>query len=238
MKHKNTPLMVSNFPEWYPWYKKLGSNITFLVSHIPIWPRRNTLSRSDIKTIKHIIESWDIILGGSYHEVSWIFIDGIVTHAIAYIDRWRCVHAFAHGVGSIGLKRICRTYDSIIILRPYWRSSEQKSEYLKTIISNIGKPYDFFFGLGNNTGESYFCTELINDSFRKTHYDTLLESIKPSIDELDKMLDETFRAHRALSPEEMIYGNFEVIFYSENIKINKDGKYVLKNGKYKDLIDL
>lgn len=238
MKNKDTPIVVSNFPAWYPWYKKVWSNITFLLSHIPIWPRRNKLSKSDIKNIKNTIESWDIILAGSYHEVSWLFIDGIVTHAIAYVDRWRCVHAFAHGVSSIGLKRTCRTYDTIILLRPHWRSTEQKGEYLKTIISNIGKPYDFYFGLWNNPWESYFCTELINDSFRKINYDTLLESIRPPSDELDKILDDTFRAHRALSPEEMIYGNFEVIFYSENVHIDKNGKYALKNGKYKDLIDL
>jgi hypothetical protein len=41
---------------------------------------------------------------------------------------------------------------------------------------------------------------------------------------VDKVLDTTFRAHRALTPEKMLYGNFAVVFSSHNIS-QIEGRY-------------
>ena len=57
--------------------------------------------------------------------MSGVFIDGIVTHAISYLGKGRCIHAFAHGVVYTSLRKILRIYDTIIILRPYWHNQAQ-----------------------------------------------------------------------------------------------------------------
>lgn len=219
---------VTNFPPWYPWHKIWWSNITYWFSQIPLWPRNNSLSRADIRKMRYLLQDGDIILWGNFHHMSGVFIAWVVTHAITYIGKWRCIHAFAHGVWFISLRKIWRTYDTIIILRPYWQSQKQRKSFRETIITKIGKPYDFFFWLEKTPEEAYFCTELINESLRKNQYETLLDSVKNSEDIIDRILDSTFRAHRVLSPEGMIYGNFEVIFHSENIQKDQHNSYSLK----------
>lgn len=47
----NSFVPVRNFPPGYPWYRRLGANITYYCSQIPLWPRRNNLSRTDVRNI-------------------------------------------------------------------------------------------------------------------------------------------------------------------------------------------
>lgn len=227
---KNFPLPIKNFPSGYPWYKRLGSNITYLVSQIPLSKRGNKLSSYDITTIWQKIRTGDILLVWNFHHASGIFIDGIVTHAIAYVGKGRCIHAFAHGVSYIWLRKVCRMYDTLVILRPRWQSEEQLQKYRNNLIAKIGQPYDFFFGLEEKTEDVYFCTRLINESLLSSGYSSWLDSIRNPENILDITLDETFRAHRALLPEDMLYGNFDVTFYSHNITKEWE-KYILPEGK-------
>lgn len=172
----------------------------------------------------------DVILVGGFHYISGFFIDGIVTHALSYVGRGRCIHAFAHGVSYIWLRKVCRMYNTLVILRPRWDSEEQQQQYRNKLIAKIGQPYDFFFWLEEKSEKIYFCTRLMNDSLQEVWYDTKLESIKKSDDIIDETLDDAFRAHRILLPDEMIYGNFDVVFFSHNIEY-REGKYILPHGK-------
>lgn len=226
----NSTLPIKNFPPEYPWYKRLGSNITYWLSQIPLWRRRNNLTRNDIKNIWSTVRTGDVILVGGFRHISGFFIEGIVTHALSYTGHGRCVHAFAHGVSYIWLQKVCRMYDTLVILRPRWQSEEQLQKYRNNLIAKIGQPYDFFFWLEEKWEKIYFCTRLVNDSLLEAGYRTELVSIKKVDDILDETLDDAFRAHRVLMPDEMIYGNFEVVFHSHNITKEWE-KYILPEGK-------
>lgn len=231
----NSTLPIKNFPPRYPWYKRLGSNITYWLSQIPLWKRRNNLSRLDIRDIWSTIRTGDVILVGGFRHISWLFIEGIVTHALSYTGRGRCVHAFAHGVSYTGLRKVCRMYDTVIILRPRWQSEEQLQKYRNNLIAKIGQPYDFFFWLEEKGERIYFCTRLVNDSLQESWYNSWLESVKKANDIIDETLDDAFRAHRILMPEEMIYGNFDVVLTSHNITTEWE-KYILREGKFREII--
>lgn len=212
---------ITNFPQRYPLYKRIGGNITYFLSQIPIGKRKNLLSWKDIRQIRKIATEWDILLWGSFSHVSGIFIEWSVTHAMAYIGKGRAIHAFAQGVSFISLKKILRTYDSIIILRPYWKNDMQKQEFRALLEKEVGKPYDFYFWLEDSEDIAYFCTRLINDLLIRIGYETRIDSIHWPKNIIDKILDPVFRAHRVLKPQEMLLGNFEVVFYSHNIeKVN------------------
>jgi cell wall-associated NlpC family hydrolase len=133
----NIPIPVDNLPSVYPWHKRVGSNITYYFSQIPLMPRKNLLSRRDIRDIRSRIQDGDVILGGNFQHMSGVFIDGIVTHAMSYLGKGKCIHAFAHGVSYVSLRKIIRTYDTIIILRPYWHNRNQIGLFQRNIEKHI-----------------------------------------------------------------------------------------------------
>lgn len=227
-------LPIQNFPTDFPWYKKLGSNITYYFSQIPLWKRKNDLSHSDIRKVWKNIQVGDIVLWGNFRELSWIFIDGVVTHALAHIWKGRCIHAFAGWVVYLSLKKVCRKYDTLVILRPRWRRHTEKYDFCRELISKLWKPYDFFFGIKNES-ESYFCTQLINDSLKQIGYDTELDSLRTADTSLDIFLTDTFTAHRALQPDTMIYGNFDVVYTSHNLR-KEHGKYHIRGALFWKII--
>jgi hypothetical protein len=218
MDTSNIPTPVENLPTSYPWYKRLGSNITYYFSQIPLRRRSNLLTRRDLREIREKILGWDIILAGNFQHISGVLIEGIVTHTISYLGKGQCIHAFAHGVSYVSLRKVLRGYDTIIILRPYWENHSQALTFKENIQKHIWKPYDFFFGVDSEYVESYFCTKLVNDALIESGYNTGLHSVRWSENILDTVLDKTFRAHRVLKPEEMIHGHFETIFFSHNIE--------------------
>lgn len=225
---------IRTFPNWYPWYKKLGAHITYYFSQIPLWRRKNLLTWKDISSVWKMIRHGDILLVWNFQHSSAFFIDGIVTHAIAYIWKWRCIHAYAHWVAYIWLRKVLRQYDSCIVVRPYWKNDNQKYNFHTHLIEKIGKPYDFFFGIADEQ-VTYFCTRLINDSLIESHYHTGLESVRKEGNILDQVLDKTYRAHRVLTPEQMLKGNFQVIITSKNI-IQDINWYRLRDGKLNTIL--
>ena len=56
MTQSNFPYPVENLPVSYPWYKRLGSNITYYFSQIPLIPRANLLTRRDMRDIREKIQ--------------------------------------------------------------------------------------------------------------------------------------------------------------------------------------
>ncbi len=209
---------VKNFPIWFPWYKKLWANITYFISQIPLYPRKNKLSRNDIHEVWNKIQPWDIILVWNFQYVSGIAIEWVVTHALSYTRKWRCIHAFAHGVSYIWLRKVCRIYDTLFILRPCWKNHNQRYIYLNHLVEKVGKPYDFFFWLKDSSEETFFCTELINKTLLEIGYETWLKTLEDKKNLLDIALDKTMRAHRILLPKKMLEWNFEIIFSSHNLR--------------------
>lgn len=134
---------VTNFPSDYPWYRRWGSNITYFCSQIPFAPRKNLLTRKDLRTIQRCIAPGDILLVGNFQHASALFIEGIATHTIAYMGKGRCIHAFAHGVSYTPLRKVLRTYDTVLLIRPYKFSGQDI--YFTFLREKIGKPYDFYF---------------------------------------------------------------------------------------------
>ncbi len=53
---------ITNFPEEYPFYKRIGGNITYLISQITLGNRENLLSRRDVQEIRKLLEDGDILL--------------------------------------------------------------------------------------------------------------------------------------------------------------------------------
>lgn len=222
MQHSSS--FITNFPKGFPWYKKCLSNMTFWISQIPLPWRRNALSKWDIKNLKRNIESGDIILCGNYHEASSVLIPGIMTHTIGYTHHGRCIHAIWSGVSYIWLRRVYRSYDSFILIRPRWKNREQKETFMKFLVSQIWKPYDFFFWNSEKSG--YFCTALINSWLSHANYDSWLVSIYPPSNEIDTLF-ENITLHRALTPDSFMYANFDIIVHSSNITKNNNN-YDLK----------
>lgn len=220
--HDSKFIPVENFPPWYPWYRRLWANITYWLSLVSLWKRGNMLTKSDIHLLWSAIKTWDIILVWNFQHASGFLIEWVVTHALAYVWKWRCIHAFAHGVNYIWLKKVTRIYDTYILIRPYYQH-EGANIFHKELVSHIGKPYDFFFG-ADKEHETYFCTRLVNDALLASWYNTNLKSIKEGINFIDQALDRSYAAHRVLKPNDMIYGNFEIVLYSHNL--------ILENGKY------
>ncbi len=222
--HISDQHIVTNFPADFPIYKKYLSNITFWISQIPLSWKRSKLWKKDIQKLKTSIKTGDIILCGNYHEASVLLIPGIVTHVIGHTQYWRCIHATGHGVSYISIKKICRTYDSYILIRPNWKTKDQSYSFIQYLISQIWKPYDFFFGTENV--DTYFCSKLINEWLLLSNYDSWLVSIYPFRDEIDKIID-PITIHRALTPADFLSGNFDIITHSSNI-IKDNHTYVIK----------
>lgn len=217
MQSIQTTFEIQNFPKKYPLYKKIASNITYFFSTIPFFPRQNALKRSEIRTIIRRIQTWDILLVGDFKFLSGILIEWFVTHACGYLGKWRCIHAYAQWVSYIALRKVLTKYDTAIILRPNWKNGKMKYEYCNYLVSKLWKPYDFYFWVPEED-ELFFCTKLINDWLINVGYETWLRSVKSPKNLLDKALDKNIRFHRALKPWEMVYGKFEVVFYSSLIK--------------------
>jgi hypothetical protein len=224
---------VDNFPKDYPWWKRVWSNITYWISLISLRKRKNALTKSDIDTLYRNIKKWDMLLLWNFQHASGFFIEWVVTHATAYVGKWRCIHAFAYGVNYISLRSIMRTYDTYILIRPLYAEGWVEL-FQRQIVLHIGKPYDFFFW-ADKKNETYFCTRLLNDTLQKIGYETGLKSIKESQNIIDQTLDATYALHRVLKPNEMLYGNFEVIAFSHNI-IYTDNQYVFRDGIFWKII--
>lgn len=221
--HQSTHI-ITNFPKGFPTYKKYLSNITFYFSQIPLAWRRNKLWKKDIQKLKTNIKTGDIILCANYHEASTLLIPGVVTHAIWYTQHGRCIHATGHGVGYISIRKICNTYDAYMLIRPRWNTKNQAYIFIEFLISKLGKPYDFFFGIEDI--DAYFCSELIHKWLLTAEYDSWLTSTHTAKNEIDTII-KSISMPSVLTPSDFLSGNFAVIAHSSNISENHN-TYVIK----------
>jgi len=218
--------IITNFPKDYPLYKKILANIVYFLTGIIYQPRKNLLSRKDLFKARFKLRKGDIVLLGNMRETSSLLIPGVFTHAAIYIGHKRFIHAIADGVGIASLYHFFTTYDTMAILRIV-RHTRHKRRIIRRAIKfakqQIGKPYNFEF---TKTKESFFCTELVNSSFKYAGYTTGIATYGHFITLAEKIEKNITAAAKALKPDRILQGNFCVVFISHNLAF-KGKKIVL-----------
>lgn len=166
--------------------------------------RSNLLTEGDLKEAKRVLKKGDVILVGGLKRLSSLAIKGPVTHTILYIG-WNCaIHSIADGVVTIHLHDLLCEYDTMIILRHKKATKKQIKKVINYAFSKIGKPYDFEFNLKK---DKFYCTELVYHAFKAAGLEIKVRN-----------------KNKIIKPVHLIEKDFEIVFKSHNLKINKNGK--------------
>ncbi len=209
--------VIRNFPKGYSWYKKFFANFIYFWTGIVLHKRKNLLSRRDIIKARLLLRKGDILLLGNLKETSKFLFKQPLTHVALYLGRKRCIHVLGDGVQYGSLHHVFQGYDTLVILRVP-KSFRGRRKIIKKAINyakeQFGKPYDYDFKKGS---KCFFCTELVNEAYRKAGYQTKLKSLmKPKY-----LIERVSNVVNALKPSDFLKGNFEIIFLSHNLKIRK-----------------
>ena len=218
--------IIKKFPKRYPLYKKITSNIGFLLSRIIIHKRKNQLNFKDLFKANLLLRKGDIILCGE-HETIWSdLVADPVNHAAIYVGKRRFVEAVGKGVSYVSFHELFTSYHNLVILRVAKRTKRKIiRNAVKFAKSKVGQPYDLEFSKGC---EGYFCSELVNEAYRQSGYRTGLSSISRARTTKKKFLEMISKAANALRPTRMIKGNFRVIFISHNLGLKGKKLFIKK----------
>jgi len=205
---------INNFPERISIFKRILSQVLFIILVTKITLRRNHLRDHDYLSASELIQAGDIVLVGGFRSVSGLFMGKFFTHSLLYIGNGECIHADADGVDTISFQELFSNYDNLTILR-----SQIKENYAATIAAviafaqkQIGKPYDFYL---EQSRDRYFCTQLIVESFEKAGFATGV-GIKEKIRR--DFLWIFWRIKRVVRADDFLRGNFETIFISQSLQ--------------------
>jgi hypothetical protein len=198
--------------------KNFSSKILLKFFSLKISFRPHNLKERDYLRSKEIIKKGDLILVGDFKSISGLFIGKYFTHSLLYIGRGACIHAGPKGVSKILFKEIFKKYDTCMILRPniclaYDDVVEKAIRFAK---KQVGKPYDIFFEADNS---SYFCTDLINDSFFQAGFDTGVRNKEVNKKGLINVFGRIKKAARA---DHFLRANFSKVFISRDIENSKN----------------
>jgi hypothetical protein len=215
--------IIRNFPKNYPWYKKLLCNIIFFFTQIIIHPRKNLLTYWDLVKARLVLQRGDIVLMGNFRKLFGAELHEPVSHSSIYVGRRRLIHAVGDGVRHFSSHLLFTHADTLVILRipsnvPHRRHTINKAvEYAE---SQFGKPYDYEFKKGP---ACFFCSELVNESFKHAGHKTRISSVKKPR-KLIKKIEEMFLPHAvdALHPKDFVKGRFDVVFLSHNLKLKRN----------------
>lgn len=211
--------IIHNFPPAYPWYKKITANFLFFFFGIIIHPRNNWLTHDDLVRARLTLRKGDILLVGNSGTVLSSVIHEPVTHSAIYVGHHRFIHSFPDGVQYISLYKVYTDYDTMVLLR-LPKKTRNKGKIIDKVMHYVkkqyGKPYDYEFKQGV---QSFFCTELVNESYRHAGYDSGLTSLKRPKRIIKKIEEKINGAADALEPINFLNGNFEVVFLSHNLEL-------------------
>ncbi|MEI7452522.1 MAG: YiiX/YebB-like N1pC/P60 family cysteine hydrolase [Candidatus Falkowbacteria bacterium] len=208
---------INNFPERSSLFKKILSQVVFLILVTKITRRKNRLGKKDYFAAKEIIKPGDLVLVGGFRTVSGFFMGKTFTHSLLYIGDGQCIHADADGVDTITFAELFLAYDTMVILRA-------KIEYdyeavIQKVItfakSQIGKPYDFYL---EHRRDRYFCTQLINVAFKNAGFDT---GVGNGLRIKKHFLWILWRIKRVVKAGDFLHGNFKIVFKSKSLKRKK-----------------
>jgi len=209
--------LIKNFPNGYPFYKKIFANLGFIFSRLIIHRRENRLSFNDLFKANLRLRKGDIVLCGEQETVFSDIIGDVVNHAVIYVGRRRFVEAIGRGVSYVSFHKLFTLYHNLVILRTA-KGTKRKviRQAIRWAENKIGKPYDYEWSARN---EAYFCSELANEAYLKSGYKTRLRSLGYPRTLTKKIQAKITKAANALHPVRMIKGNFRVIFLSHNLEL-------------------
>ena len=199
--------IIKNFPKKTSFLSKLKDNIEFFVATTNISFRKNLLNLNDYYESRDFLKKGDVVLAGAFRKISHFFIRGDVTHSLMYTGDEELIHIIADGVEKIKYAELFMFYDTLIIVRPKIKTSNKKrtiNKAIKFAEAQLGKPYNFNFD-SNHHYKTFFCTQLINDSYHHAGFHTSLK--------------DHHNHHRSLLPQEFVYSkHFKVIHKSRTLK--------------------
>lgn len=232
--------LVKNFPDNYPGYKKIIANIECAFSNLVFSIRKSLLNNKDKKKVLRKLKRGDIVLVGDLKRGFSLVVKGqLFTHTSVYIGDKKVVWATGKGVETANINEVFRFYDTLAILRIPKKVRNRKNIISKVVHflgKQVGKPFNFEFNKRKNT---YFCSQLINEAYKKAGYNTGLVSIHKPTKRI-KGINRILHAYDFFQK-----GNFEVIFLSHNLKqkrgqiklIDEDELKNKKTGKKLKTID-
>lgn len=206
--------LISNFPKNLSFFRRVFSQLAFLLLATKVTKRKNRLTVVDYRQASEIIKKGDVILAGGFRSVSGLFLGKLFTHILLYQGKGECIHAGADGVDTVKLDELFDSYDNLAILRPKINDDTAREKIINNTLSfaeeQIGKPYDFYF---KHMSDRYYCTLLIDTAFSRAGFDTGLKIEYPK-----KKLFLFVRIHKALRADDFLHGNFHQVFISNSLK--------------------
>ena len=211
--------IINNFPPSYPLYKKIIANFLFFFFGMIIHPRKNRLTHDDLARARLMLRKGDILLVGNLETILSSVIREPVTHSAIYVGHHRFIHSFPDGIQYISLYKVYTDYDTMVLLRLPKKTPDKGKiidRVMRYVKKQYGKPYDYEFKHG---AQSFFCTELVNESYQHAGYNSGLISLKRPKRIIKKIEEKISGAVDALEPINFLNGNFDVVFLSHNLEL-------------------
>jgi uncharacterized protein YycO len=121
-------------------------------------PKHRAVKARDVFDMADVLRAGDVLITFSLGELTNYFIEGDFKHAALYIGNSRVVEAIGKGVSVTDFEEFCAGKDRIAVLRPLFCDESTSRIAALNAISQIGKPYDYYFEMGE---QSFYCAELI-----------------------------------------------------------------------------
>lgn len=186
------------------------------------FPRKNLLSKPDIRNLKKHLRSGDILLLGNLRTVFSSVMPAPVTHVAVAENKSKIIHSTPHGVEEMLMKEVFTNYDTAVLLRPR-ATIMQRVQTIKYAKSKIGKPYNFLF---EDSRDSAFCSAFANKALLKSGITTGLKNFDKDqplfkIDLIEEVKLEKFDIQSALRPSDFLKGEFDIKYISHNLQYDK-----------------
>ena len=111
----------------------------------------------NIRKCMEIAQTGDIICRRFDCYLDGYFIPGKYTHSCIVVDNKTIIDSMSEGVRQRDIIDFVKDTDGFIILRPTYKSEDEKKKVIDYAKSKIGSGYDFVFSDENN---AYYCHEL------------------------------------------------------------------------------
>ena len=216
---------IKKFPKRRNFVKRLYDNLVFNIFSTVLIKRKNWLTKKDIKDSKKKLKKGDILVIGNLRSAYSKIVNEPVTHSAIYIGKNKVIHSMGEkGVFSEKLINMYQRYDTLIILRSNLSKKEIR-KLIKNTKNAIGTPYDFSF---SDKDDSFFCTQFVNEMFKKTGYNTQLMSLHKPQSSSERILRKINNAAVSIRPSDFLRGNFTQIFLSHNLSFENNKLKLIK----------
>ncbi len=221
--------LIRKFPRGFSWYKKILVIVGFLFLRLIIHRRKNELTFKDLFKANLLLRKGDIVLCGEHETVLSDLIGGAVDHSVLYVGNRRFIEAIGKGVGYVSFHKLFTLYHSIVILRTVEGTPQRViRDAIDFAKSKVGKPYNYKF---SKKCEGFFCSQLVNEAYKKVGYRTGLRSLSIADTPKKKLEAMIHKAANGLRPDRIVKGNFRVIFLSHNLGLKGKKLYMKKSSK-------